>query len=78
MVGQFLDGDLKYLGMIPQDMAIEKAVRQQQPVSILFPESKSSKSFEMLANYLINGEAAPIQEKKGIVQLLSRFIYKRY
>ncbi|MCI8495451.1 MAG: MinD/ParA family protein [Lachnospiraceae bacterium] len=78
VVGQFLDGDLKYLGMIPQDMAIEKAVRQQQPVSILFPESKSSKSFEMLANYLINGEAAPIQEKKGIVQLLSRFIYKRY
>ncbi|MCI9080726.1 MAG: MinD/ParA family protein [Lachnospiraceae bacterium] len=77
VVGQFLNGNLEYLGMIPQDAAMEKAVRQQQPVTLLYPESKSSKAFDMLTNCLIEGTAAPIHVKKGIVQLLSRFIYKK-
>ncbi len=77
VVGQFLNGNLEYLGMIPQDIAMEKAVRQQQPVSILYPEAKSSKAFEILTDCLIDGAVVPIQEKKGILQLLSRFIFKR-
>lgn len=77
VVGQFLNGNLEYLGMIPQDAAMEKAVRQQQPVSILYPEAKSSKAFEILTDCLIDGAVVPIQEKKGILQLLSRFIFKR-
>ena len=75
VVGQFLNGNLEYLGMIPQDIAMEKAVRQ--PVSILYPEAKSSKAFEILTDCLIDGAVVPIQEKKGILQLLSRFIFKR-
>ena len=75
--GQFLNGNLEYLGMIPQDSALEKAVRQQQPVTLLYPEAKSSKAFDMLTNCLIQGTAAPIRENKWIVQLLSRFIYKK-
>ena len=77
VVGQFLNGNLEYLGMIPQDIAMEKAVHQQQPVSILYPEAKSSKAFEILTDCLIDGAVVPIQEKKGILQLLSRFIFKR-
>ena len=77
VVGQFLNGNLEYWGMIPQDIAMEKAVRQQQPVSILYPEAKSSKAFEILTDCLIDGAVVPIQEKKGILQLLSRFIFKR-
>lgn len=77
VVGQFLDGNLEYLGMIPQDAAVEKAVRQQQPVTILYPDSKSSRAFDTLTGYLVQGEAAPIHQKKGIMQLLSRLIYKK-
>lgn len=77
VVGQFLNGDLEYLGIIPRDTLIEKAVCQQQPVSILYPEAKSSKAFEQLSGYLLDGVAAPIEEKRGIVQLLSRFIFQR-
>lgn len=77
VVGQFLNADLEYSGMIPYDAAIEKAVRQQQPVSILYPEAKSSKAFEMLADYLLQGKMTPIQEKKGIMHMLSRFIYRK-
>ena len=77
VVGQFLNGYLEYLGMIPQDAAMEKAVRQQQPVTLLYPESKSSKAFDMLTSCLVQGTSAPLYEKKGIVHLLSRFIYKK-
>lgn len=77
VVGQFLNGNLEYLGMIPQDAAMEKAVRQQQPVSILYPEAKSTRAFEMLTDNLLEGITMPLQEKKGIMQLLSRFIYRR-
>ncbi len=77
VVGQFLNGNLEYLGMIPQDAAMEKAVRQQQPVTLLYPEAKSSKAFDMLTSCLVQGTSAPLHEKKGIVQLLSRFIYRK-
>ncbi len=77
VVGQFLNGDLEYLGIIPKDPLLEKAVCQQQPVSILYPDAKSSKAMEYLSGYLLDGVAAPVEEKKGIVQLLSRFIFQR-
>ena len=77
VVGQFLNGDLEYVGIIPRDVLLEKAVCQQQPVSILYPEAKSSKAFEQLSGYLLEGVAAPIEEKRGIVQLLSRFLFQR-
>ncbi len=77
VVGQFLNGNLEYLGMIPQDAAMEKAVRQQQPVTLLYPEAKSSKAFDMLTSCLVQGTSVPLHEKKGIVQLLSRFIYRK-
>ncbi|MCI8483598.1 MAG: MinD/ParA family protein [Lachnospiraceae bacterium] len=77
VVGQFLKGNLEYLGMIPQDTAMERAVRQQQPVSILYPEAKSTRAFEILTNNLLEGSTIPLQQKKGIMQLFSRFIYKK-
>ena len=77
VVGQFLKGNLEYLGMIPQDSAMEKAVRQQQPVSILYPEAKSSRAFEVLTGNLLDGNTVPLHAKKGIMQLFSRFIYRR-
>lgn len=77
VVGQFLNGDLEYLGIIPKDAQLEKAVCQQKPVSILYPDAKSSKAFEYLSAFLLDGVAAPVEEKKGIVQLLSRFILQR-
>lgn len=77
VVGQFLNGNLEYLGSIPQDLLVEKAVRQQQPVSILYPEAKATKAFDQLAGYLLDGVAAVVEEKRGIAQLLSRFIFHR-
>ena len=77
VVGQFLQAELEYMGTVPQDAALEKAVRQQKPVSILYPEAKSAKSFERIAGRLLGMGEVPLPEKRGILQMLSRFIYRK-
>ena len=76
-MGQLLQAELEYMGTVPQDAALEKAVRQQKPVSILYPEAKSAKSFERIAGRLLGMGEVPLPEKRGILQMLSRFIYRK-
>ena len=77
VVSQFLHGKLNYLGMIPKDAAVDKAVRQQKTVSLLEPASKSAKAFEVLADNLMNGTHNQVLAKRGIVQMFSGFLQKR-
>ena len=42
VVTQFLGINMEYLGSVPQDSIILKAVMKQKPVSIVFPNSTSS------------------------------------
>lgn len=75
-VGQFLNGELKYLGMIPNDITLEKAVRQQKPVSLYEPNSTSAKAFELLAYNLVNGTSNELHMRRGITQLFANFLNK--
>lgn len=77
VVGQFLNGNLNYLGMVPQDAALEKAVRQQKTVSLYEPNSKAAKAFEVLASNLLNGTQNQPQNRWGISQLFSSFLSRR-
>ena len=43
---------LDYLGFVPYDQALPKAVMRQQPVLALYPQSPASKSFVMIAQTL--------------------------
>ena len=74
VVSQFLHGKLNYLGMIPQDAALEKAVRQQQTVSLLEPNAKSAKAFEVLAGNLLNGTHNQVSMRRGVGQMFSGFL----
>lgn len=74
VVYKFLNGKFDYLGMIPADPAIDKAIRQQKPVSICFPNSKSSQAFAIVADNLINGVCNKPIPKKGIAELLAGFV----
>lgn len=78
IVSQFLNGSLEYLGMIPVDSAIEKAIRQQVPVAILYPEARSSKAFASLAEDLLNHNVYHPREKQGITQLFYEIISRRF
>ncbi len=77
VVSKFLHGSLNYLGMIPQDSVLEKAVRQQKPVSMLDPEAKSSRAFEVLTGNLLNGTHNQIRPRWGIGQLFSSLLQGR-
>ena len=74
VVKQFLEGEIRYLGAIPQDTALERAVRQQKPVSLATPNSRSAEAFESVANAIINGTEESVPGKWGITKLFSKFI----
>ncbi len=74
VVNRFLDGNVEYLGMIPQDIELEKSVRQQKTVSLNAPASNAARAFEVLASNILNGEQKDVKLNWGITQLFSRII----
>lgn len=77
VVAQFLQGNLNYLGMIPQDLAIDRAVRQQKTVTLNEPNSNAAKAFKVLANNLLDGTNEQVPIKRGISQIFTSFLTKR-
>lgn len=74
VVEQFLNGNINYLGMVPQDAELENAVRQQKIVSIHAPSSKSAKAFETLATNLLEGTNYVPPMRRGIAQIFSQLL----
>ena len=74
VVKQFLAGKIQYLGAIPQDGALEKAVRQQKPVSLSNPNSKSAEAFENIAKAIMKEEDVVASTKWGITKLINKFM----
>jgi len=77
VVEQFLNGNINYLGMVPQDSKLEAAVRQQKIVSLYAPESNAAKGFEALTNNLLNGTNHIAPMRRGITQIFSQLLSKR-
>jgi len=50
---------LDFLGFVPYDQALPKAVMRQQPVLALYPQSPASKSFVMIAQTLWETKPQP-------------------
>ena len=73
---QFLAARVAYLGMIPQDAQLEKAVRKQKPVSLLYPEAKSSLAYGRVAATLSEVPLAE-EKKRGISGLLKDLLSRR-
>ena len=77
VVTKFLQGRLDYLGMIPLDTTIDKAIRQQKPVMISFPNCKASKAYKLVAADLVNGTHLANNVKRGISEIFSSFMLNR-
>ncbi|MGN0141332.1 MAG: MinD/ParA family protein [Roseburia sp.] len=77
VVQQFLHGTVGYLGMIPQDAILEKAVRQQKIVSIYQPRSNSARAFEVMTSNLLNDERKPVRLNWGIAKMFSDLLRHR-
>lgn len=74
VVSRYLKIPIIYLGSIPEDSQLPRAVMQQLPVSLQNPTAKSSRAFEKLAARLLDKEEANRQPKRGMAAFFSHII----
>ncbi|MCF6186100.1 MAG: MinD/ParA family protein [Desulfobulbaceae bacterium] len=71
VANRYLDISIDYMGSIPKDKQMVEAIRKQQVLVQLFPESKTSSAFEALARNFLQ-EPQSLQAKGSI-----QFFWKR-
>ena len=74
---KFLNIPITYLGSVPMDEQISKAVMRQKPVSVINPEAPSSKAIRQIAETLLDLDTEEVSEKRGMFQLFSNLIRNR-
>lgn len=77
VIAQFLHGNLNYLGMIPYDYSVERAVRQQKIVTISEPDSNAARAFGVLTDNLLNGTHEQAVIKRGITHIFANFFSRK-
>ena len=77
VVVRYLRVPVTYLGMIPQDQLLARAVMQQMPVSLENPRARSTLAYEELAAKLMNKELNRNLTKRGMAAFFSHIIGKR-
>lgn len=74
VVNRYLKLPMSYLGAIPEDSSLSKAVMQQVPVSLQSPTAKSSVAYEEVANKLMNKEFTGTVTKRGMAAFFSHIV----
>lgn len=78
VVTKFLSFKMEYLGYIPMDTSVSKAVMRQLPVIMAFPDSEFSKHITGFAMKLCDAQPATDNtEKRGIAQLFYNLLKSR-
>ncbi len=72
VVARYLKLPFSFLGAVPQDALLSKAVMQQMPVSIQSPTAKSSLAYETIAAKLMNKDV-PLR-KRGMAAFFSHIV----
>lgn len=74
VVSRYLKLPIEFLGAIPEDLQLSKAVMQQMPVTIQNQNAKSAKAFMQLASLLMNKEQNLIVGRRGMAAFFSHII----
>ncbi|MDE7447372.1 MAG: MinD/ParA family protein [Lachnospiraceae bacterium] len=74
VVGRYLKIPISYLGAIPRDNQLSKAVMQQMPVSLQSPAAKSAVAYENIAAKLMNKELSKSVPKRGMAAFFSHIV----
>jgi flagellar biosynthesis protein FlhG len=77
VVNKFLSLKLEYLGALPQDPSVSKAVMRQKPAIAVYPNSQFSKTLVAFDDILCKNDADNIESKKGIAQLFTNLLRSR-
>ena len=65
VVGKFLEMEMDYMGAVPYDSYLQKAVMKQRPVPLAFPNAPSSRAIQELAAILENRSGRRITPSGG-------------
>jgi len=76
VVDKFLNIQPEFLGIIPQDDMISKAVMLQKPITMAYPNAPAAKAMQAIAIKLCDGTEP--ESKKGITGLFSDMIRTRF
>lgn len=76
VVEKFLDIEVEFLGPVPYDRNMQKAVMHQAPVSVTDPETKAAAAVRRIA-YRLEDQMTE-EERVGIVKLFSKVIRMRF
>ena len=74
VVGRYLKLPISYLGSIPQDTQLSKAVMQQMPVSLKAPSAKSALAYEAIAARMMNKELNKGVARRGMTAFFSHIV----
>ena len=78
VVGRFLNIKLEYLGAVPQDTYITKAIMKQTPVSLAYPSANSTKAFQAMQRKLENNEEQISHHRNGVLRFFGNvFNFRR-
>ncbi len=77
VVQRFLKLPMTYLGSIPYDQLLSRAVMQQVPVSIANPNAKSALSYERIAARLLDKEEASKTVNRGMAAFFAHIVGKK-
>ncbi len=78
VVERFLNMKMEYLGAVPFDVNLTKAVMRQQPVSIAYPNTPAVKSIKAMAKTLIDMEQSETKSVcTGLSGLFSKMFHNR-
>lgn len=74
VVSRYLKMPMTYLGAVPQDSQLSKAVMQQMPVSLHVPQSKSAIAYETIAAKLMDKDLNHGLTKRGMAAFFSHIV----
>ena len=74
VVTRYLKIPMTYLGCVPQDTQVVKAVMQQSPVSLQNPGAKASVAYEKIASRLLGIEETGRQPKRGMAAFFAHIV----
>lgn len=77
VVERYLKIPMIYLGSVPEDVQLSRAVMQQVPVSLQNPGAKSTAAYERIASKLMGKEEEERQPKRGMAAFFSHIISGR-
>ena len=77
VVSRYLKVPIEYLGYVPQDEQLSRAVMQQMPVSIKNDSAKSAMAYKEIARKLMNGEKESPKVKRGMMAFFSHIMTGR-